>query len=1254
MFIPYVELHNHTYYSPLDGLSSPEEYCERAKAIGIDTIAITDHGTVAGHRHFQRATTDAGIKPVLGVEAYISETDRFDKRSKTTRQDGTGVYNHIILLAKNNEGVKAINRLSEIGWTEGFYTKPRIDFETLSAHGDDLIVLSGCMSGLVARNLLNGKYDEARDWTRRFKERFDEDFYMEIQTHNHANLNRELLQYADEYGIKPVVTGDCHYADPEDKEFEEAFLVLGTNPKKAKDLDMSKADKMNLMDRINYLYPDRFMTFKDIDVFLESAENRYNELLNMDIDRTDVFSNTLEIADKIQPYEYKKDEYTLPVFPDKNVNEGIRDVCERGLKMRGLAGKQEYIDRMEEELKVILDKDLAIYFVILWDALAFCRREGIAYGAGRGSAAGSLVCYLMQITEVDPIEHNLLFWRFLDPERSDMPDIDTDIQDTRRLEVKQYLATKYGSDKVASVSTLTTYKGRSAIKAACRIMGINIAVSDKVVSYMTDLTGDSEATSKNLAEYVAEPELKSFREKYPDVLRIATKIADRVNGYGIHPGGVVITNEPISNYTGVETRKPTKHPLRQNVTAMNGDDCAERGLVKYDFLGLSNLSVVADAIRFIKDNHGRVIDWKGLKEDDSRVLDMISQGHTVGIFQSDAEASTRIITDLGIDTFNDLVVSNALVRPGAWEAFGKEFIARKKGYKKTTYPTADSQRYLGDTYGFYLYQEQTMLVCTEIAGMSKSDANKVRKLTAKKKDATELLPFRESFFDGALSQVNQKAAEKLWADIELTAKYSFNKCLAKDTTVEVMFGEIPNTKIEIMTVERLYAQMRLVGNDVQFYVKGPKFINGAKVGETVWHQVKTIHNNGVRDIWRIWIDSKTYIDSTENHKHRLSKCWKEARRIHQNDQIWTSEGKKKVWKRSFEGQAQTYDLELYDEPHAFYANGFLTHNSHAVAYSKLSYTTAWLKYHYPEEFMAALLNNESDTGNISKYLAECKRLGIRVELPNVNKSNIEYSCSDKVIYMGLGNIKGIGPKKAEHILHHRPYRSYKHLCEKVAERGSGLDKTVLEAMDAVGALRFADHEVDEDVVKNNLYEYLGIPSFDSGLISAQMQQHLTKLEDVEDTGVVVVAGIVKEIVSKNNWIRVGIVDETGTTSFFVSEGHGLVKGNKYLMVLADKSLIMSMDMQEYTSEHPIVKYLKMPDDQPGTYAVAAKARKTKAGKQMATLVYSRNGVLKSCVAFENSLGMAREGFALGERIRIATKQGKMGEILEGVKLYGSE
>lgn len=410
----YAELHNHTFYSKLDGLSSPAEFCIRANEVGIKWLADTNHGTMAGQREFQRACADAGINPIVGVEAYISPTDRFDKRAKGKRQDGTNVYNHIILLAKNDQGIIDLNRLSDIAWNEGFYDSPRIDFEVLDKYGDNLIVLSGCMGGLVASEILKENYDAAEEWVKKFKGRFDSDFYMEIQAHNPPVLNNKLLEYADQYEIKPVITGDCHFADPKDRIYEEIFLILGTNPKKNPAIDMPKAKKMDLLDRLNYLYPDRRMTFQHLDLYLESPANRYEVLKKTGIDRTDVFENTMDVTTKISDYTYRKGESTLPKFPGIDLYQEIRRLCEEGLFARGLAGKQEYIDRMEEELALIKEKNILVYFYILWDALRFCRRNNILYGMGRGSAAGSLVCYLLQITEVDPLKYNLLFWRFLD------------------------------------------------------------------------------------------------------------------------------------------------------------------------------------------------------------------------------------------------------------------------------------------------------------------------------------------------------------------------------------------------------------------------------------------------------------------------------------------------------------------------------------------------------------------------------------------------------------------------------------------------------------------------------------------------------------------------------------------------------------------------------------------------------------------------------------------------------------------------
>lgn len=1249
----YVELHNHTYYSPLDGLSSPEEYCARAKEVGIDHIAITDHGTVAGHRHFQRATTEAGITPILGVEAYISETTRFDKRAASKRDDGTDKYSHIILLAKNDQGVQDINKLSEIGWTEGFYSKPRIDFDILSELGDNLVILSGCMGGLISKAFREGNIEEAERWTRRFKDRFDDDFYMEIQTHNDIVLNNQLLDMADKYQIKPVLTGDCHFADPADKWAEEAFLILGTKAQPIKDRDMTHANKLDLLDRLDYLYPDRKMRFTDIDLFLESSKNLHKQLVDKGIERTDVFSNTVEIANKVETYEYKTNQYTLPA-PDKDIRGIFTKIIEQGMRKRGLHNKPEYVARIKEEIAVIQEKDIEVYFVILADVLKFCRDEQIAIGAGRGSAAGSLVCYAMEITEVDPIEHKLLFWRFLDPERDDMPDIDIDVQDTRRAEVKRYLERKYGKDRVASVTNYGMYKGKSAIKAACRVLAIDYKLSNKVAKELTDFVGDDDAAEKNMAEYLQKESLKEFREANPDVYKIASKIAGRLNQYGMHAGGVVITEKPLTDWVGVESRAVEGEDFRQSVIAINGDQAAELGLVKYDFLGLKNLSVVADAIQFIKKNHGVMIDFKKLKEDDSKVFKMITEGRTLGVFQATADASTDVIKKMGIENFNDLVASNALVRPGAWKAFGDEYIARKKGFKKVTYPTKQSEEFLNETYGFYLYQEQTMQICTMVAGMSKGDANKIRKLTAKKKSKTELQPYKKKFFEGALKNVGQASAEKLWADIELTAEYSFNKCLAEDTEIHVRIDDMEYDEpfLHTMKISELAEQYKIDGGNVLFSVKGPEWIKDNEIGPDTWHPIKDIHDNGVQPTVRIWTDSETGIESTFMHKHRLSNRWKEAYDIHQNDKIWTDQGKTSVAGRRFAGMQQTYDLELFDEPHAFYANGFLTHNSHAVAYSKLSYVTAWLKYHYPAEFMTALLANEDTAkkdNHLSDYLVECSRMNINVNRPDINKSEIHYSTTGGQIYMGLSNIKGIGEKSAEKIMAQRPYTSYEDLLEKVAEKGNGVTNAHLKSLDAIAAYDFADKPVDQDKIAENFYEFLGIPSMTSGL-SVDMESRLHKVSEFDDEKVMLMACIVKSIEEKG-WVKVSVIDSSGSASFFADKDHGLIKGHQYIMLVAKNSLIDAEDLSTYRTAHPLLKYLRGEMDE-GNWVVGAKVRTTKNNKKLGTLVFTHKGKLQSCLIFSNKLENARMYCRRGSRVRLAVDATKDGTLyLEGAAAY---
>ena len=1174
----------------------------------------------------QKAALDNGIKPVLGVEAYFTD-DRFDKRSNAKRAEGDTIYNHIILLAKNNTGVTALNELSEIGFTEGFYNKPRIDLEVIAPRSHDLICLSGCMNGPIAKALLNENPDKAREYIRQFVEVFGDDFFIELQSHNPAALNLQLLALADEYKIRPVLTGDCHYSDPKDRWIEEAFLILSTNPKKMLDPDMSKVNKMEMLDKFNYLYPERVMSFQHIDVFLESQANREIAMRAQGIDRADMYTNTVEITDSIYPYVYKADLDTLPRPINIDTDSGVRRICADAMKRLGLQNKPEYKARLAEELEVIIGKNFSVYFVILWDLMKYCRQEGIVTGFARGSAGGSLVSYLMQITELDPIQYGLLFWRFLDPSREEAPDIDLDIEDKRRAEVKRYLEEKYGIENVASISTFTYYQDKAAVKAACRVLGVQYKESNDAVKDI-----------ETIEDFQSLPGLAPFRAKYPDVAILALALRGRLSGFGMHAAGVVITDQPVTNYIGIESRGVAGEEFRQKVIAGDKKTAESIGLVKIDLLGLKALSVISDTVKLVKKDHGVSVDFKRLETNDPAVFQMLSDGHTLGVFQAEQSASTKLIKDMGIKSFDDLVASNALVRSGAWNAFGPEFLARKKGHKKVKYPTPESAWFLEETQGLALYQEQSMLICTEIAGMSMGDANAVRKITARKSaNAVEQLePYKIKFMAGAVSQITKAAAEKLWKDIEGTAEYQFNKCLKFDTTV-TYWNETTNTN-GTATVEQIKVW---VDADDDVKVLGPTIVNGEKVEGQTYHNVKAVHDNGMQDCMRVWIDSDQSISATFMHKHRLAKSWKEAYRIHQNDVIWTVDGKQKIAGRRYDGNFQTYDLELETEPHAFYANGILTHNSHSVGYSRLSYVCAWLKHYYPHEYLVGLLNNEGNVNSITEYFGECKRLGIDVKPPHVNYSEKNFSTKNGKIYLGLSNIKFISDKLSERIIMYRPYADYAALQAKVAEKGSGLSIRVLGSLNAVGASEFPDHPVDPEEVANNFYEYLGIPSFDSGMITEKMRERVTGLVDFDEKGTQIALCIVNDIVSKNGWTRISVVDGEASASFFADENHGLLKGHRYLLVLANNSLVDYVDLAEYTSSNPIIRFLQGKMDE-HTHIIGAKARTTRNNKRIATVVFSHRNKPYSCMVFESNLDLARQICLKGARVDLALKQTKDG------------
>lgn len=769
----YTELHLHDYYSALDGLNSPAEYMIRAKELGMTHLAQTNHGTLGGHREFQIAARDAGITPILGLEAYISPTDRFDKRSQAKREDGTSVYNHIILLAQNEVGLRTLNRLSQTAWEEGYYFKPRMDTELLFSDNEGLIVLSGCLSGLLSKAIEAGDMFTAEQIAKQYKDALGDRFFIEVQGHNPLHINEGLLKISDKFDIKPVATSDCHYARKEDLWLEEAMLILSTNPKPNHAADMTKAKKMDILERLNYLYPDRRMSFVEFEIFLRDRQSNMELFHAQGIRREDIYDNTMEIASRIGEVPFYEKLDLLP-NPDKDdPAKVLRSKTYAGLRKIGKFDNPVYMARAEEELEIIINKGFDTYILSVEDIITWAKGQSIPVGPGRGSAAGSLVCYALGITAVDPIQYGLLFFRFIDPARDDFPDIDMDFGDKRREEVKEYVRRKYGDGHVASIATFNMFQGKSSLKDAGRVFRVPVAEVNRATK-----NNDAPPGAYYFDYFDVSTKGKEFTKKYPEVVNLAKRLYGRLRGGGMHAAGIIISKEPIAKYAPMET---AKNPADTNApripyVAMDMNTVADVGFIKFDLLGLKGMTVIQDTVDMIARRHKKKIDILKIDREDKNVYDMLSKGYTKGVFQCEAVPYTNLILKMGgVWSFDELAASNALVRPGAMNTIGADYIARKNGKADVVYAHMDTKWFTKDTYGEVLYQEQVMLMMTELAGMSMSDANKVRKIIGKKKDPAEFEAYRERFVAGASLKIKPKKAEKLWKDFEAHAGYSFNK-----------------------------------------------------------------------------------------------------------------------------------------------------------------------------------------------------------------------------------------------------------------------------------------------------------------------------------------------------------------------------------------------------------------------------------------------------------------------------------------------
>ena len=1041
----FVHLHVHSHYSLMDGLNTPYELLEATKNQGQTSLAITDHGTLSSHRDMQIAAKELGMKPILGLEAYISATDRFDKRAVAKRDDNTSLYNHIILLAKNDEGLKNLQKLSQIAWTEGYYHKPRIDIEALWEFGDGIIVVSGCMNGLISKAIERGDNDKAREYVKMFKERFDKDFYIEVQAHNPESLNTALLALADEFGVKPVATGDCHFAKKEERDLEELLLILSTKPTQNKDADYTSGRQhSNVIDRFDHLYPDRPISFADINVYIQSYDEIVLDFEKAGVTRKDIYESSVEISNKVQEYDFHENLDLLPV-PKKNALKTLKEMCEKSLVEMGL-DNETYKERLQEELQVIADKNFSSYFLVVSDMVGWAKENKILVGPGRGSAAGSLVCYLLGITDVDPIKFDLLFFRFINPERNDFPDIDTDFMDSRRGEVKDYLKKKF--KHVASISTYTKFKDKGVVRDVARAFLIPLGEVNKALKSV-----------ETFEEFETSSSTQEFRDKYPEVVKFASQLRGRIRSNGMHAAGVVVAKDDISKYVPIETRKDPDNMVsgRIPVVAYDMEQTANLGLIKLDVLGLKTLSVINDTLTAIEHMKKKTIDLKSIKLDDSKVYEMLSSGFTKGVFQAEATPYTNLLMKMGVSTFEDLAASNALVRPGAMNTVGGSYIRRKKGEEMVTYAHPIMHDFTERTYGVIIYQEQVMQACVHLGGMSWADADKVRKIIGKKKDASEFDAYKDQFIQGASKHITSEDADKLWHDFEAHAGYSFNR-------------------------------------------------------------------------------------------------------------------------------------------------------SHAIAYSMLSYYTAWLKYYYPLEFMLAILKNEKDTDARTDYLLEAKRLGIKVLLPHINESELGFSIQGNSIRFGLSNIKYISDNIGSKIVALRPFSSYKDFTEKAGVKGSGINSRAIDSINMIGAAAFPDNKRKGNE-NENLYEYLGIPKFDTGKLSPTIKAQVDPLEEFLEEGCFVLLAMVKSIKKGPTWARVELVDDTGSVGIFHEVNTQIEPGMMYFFLVGDNRIHKYVTIQDVVDriDDPFVQWLyrdKLKIDNGKRLVLDFTHYKTKANKMMAHIILS--------------------------------------------------
>lgn len=751
---PFVHLHLHTEYSLLDGATRIDTLFDACKEKNMPAVAITDHGNMYGAYHFYCLAKKKGIKPIIGCEFYMAD-DLTVKSGDVKRE-----FNHLVLIAKNNTGYKNLVKLNSIGFVDGYYYKPRIDFKTLSQHSEGLICLSACIAGQLPRLLRDGMWEEARKLVKQYKELFGEDYYIELQDHGIADeiyVMPKLIKIAEEFGVELVATNDVHYLKESDAEMQDILLCVQTG---------------------KFFDDPGRMRFEGTQFYLKD----YDEMAEKFSYVPQALENTLKIAEKCN-VSIEKKPLLPPYKPDNGMTpyEFLKDLLEKGLKRRYKEITPEIRQRADYELEVVSKMGFVEYYLIVWDFINYAHEHGIPVGPGRGSGAGSIIAYAIGITQVEPLRYGLIFERFLNPERVSMPDFDIDFCMDRRGEVIDYVIEKYTKPRVAQIVTFGRMKAKNAVKDVCRVLRVPYAEGDKITKLIP-----LNATLKNAfgldGKNEGVPELMEIYKDYSmkRVIDLAIALEDMPRQTGMHAAGVVICREDLSDNV------PLQRSGDDITTQYNMKEVEELGLLKMDFLGLRTLTDIDKTIKIVKETTGEEFDFEDCQYDDPNVFELIASGNTDAVFQLESGGMKRVMKDLKPDCLEDIIAGISLYRPGPMQ-FIPDYIKGKRDPKSVHYAHPMLEPILGVTNGCMVYQEQVMQICRSLAGYSYGQADEVRRAMGKKK--MDVMALHRNYFingkvndngeveiEGAVRRgVPKETAELLFDQMYAFAQYAFNK-----------------------------------------------------------------------------------------------------------------------------------------------------------------------------------------------------------------------------------------------------------------------------------------------------------------------------------------------------------------------------------------------------------------------------------------------------------------------------------------------